>query len=187
MRVLMVDDHRLFGEAMRTLLEANGDHVVTITTNGQEAVQAVVRNEADVVLVDLVLPGEDGMEIGKRILEASPQARVVIFTALDDPGRAKDAIAAGFHGFITKNVAAPKLLAYLNAVLRSETRVAAAPVWSSTSSDPASEEWRAKFAASQLTRREREVLRLLMVGSDGGSIAAALSISLNTVRTHIQN
>ncbi len=185
MRVLIVDDHKLFAEAIRSVLTSSGMEVLGVVTNGKDAMDAASRERPDLVLVDLLLPDASGVDVGRAILEASPQTRVLAVTALNDAEPLADALKAGFHGYLTKDTPMIRFVESIQAAMNGRVVMPhrVGPV-SGTRSD---EERDALLLAEQLTRREREVLAMLVEGAAGDEIASRLAISPNTVRTHIQN
>ena len=103
MRVLIVDDHTLFADAIAIQLEDVGMEVVGRATNGADAVQEALRTDPDVVLMDLALPDQSGLSAGRTILEQRPTTRLVVLTALEDRAVADEALRLGFRGYLTKD------------------------------------------------------------------------------------
>jgi two-component system nitrate/nitrite response regulator NarL len=187
MRVLIVDDHQLLIEAMRIVLEGSGCHVVGLAANASEALEILGREPADAALVDLVLPDGDGIGVGRDILARFPETKVVAFTSLDDAQTVRRAIAAGFHGFVTKDVPLAQVVSYLRGILDGQVILSRRSMRDHVPSRPPVDDSYAALVASQLTRRELEVLRRLAEGENPDSMASALSISSNTARAHIQS
>jgi two-component system nitrate/nitrite response regulator NarL len=186
MRVLIIDDHKLFGEAVRPTLEELGMEVVEIETSASRGLDAVRRERPELVFVDIGLPDESGLVVGRRILEELPDTKVVALTAMNSPQVVREAIKLGFHGYVTKDAQIEQFRSSIRTVLDGQVvvpRRAARPVAGGRSP----EEEHAFLLATQLTVREREVLALLAEGLDGVDIARKLSVTKNTVRTHIQN
>jgi DNA-binding NarL/FixJ family response regulator len=104
-RVLIVDDHDLFAEAIKAALSDAGIDVAAVLRSGQEAIEYAVEHRPDVVLLDLGLPDMSGLAAGRKILESWPDAKLVALTALDDPGAISNAIAIGFRGYLVKEAA----------------------------------------------------------------------------------
>jgi two-component system nitrate/nitrite response regulator NarL len=184
-RVLIIDDHVLFAEAIRLTLEANGITVVGIVNTVEEALPAVRRLRPDLALVDIGLPDGSGLTLGQRILQES-ETQVVVLSALEDPRAVREALQVGFHGYIIKNTPISRFVEAVEAVLSGEVvvpRMLAPRVAGMRSS----EEEAVALLVGQLTPRELEVLELLVEGANGQSIARSLGISPNTVRTHVQN
>jgi two-component system nitrate/nitrite response regulator NarL len=184
-RALVVDDHALFTDAILPILERIGMEIVAVARSGGEALEAARRERPEVVMVDLGLPDVGGIAVGKRILEELPDTTVIALTGRNDPEAVKEALAAGFHGFLTKDIPLPRFADSLGAVLGGEVVVFRRPV---VESRPVTTEDRnAELLARQLTPREVEVLTLLVAGSDNAEIARRLTVSSNTVRTHVQS
>jgi two-component system nitrate/nitrite response regulator NarL len=185
MKALLVDDHVLFAEAVRPTLERMGFEV-RVLTNGDAAVSAARNDPPDLVLLDLGLPGESGLVVGRRILEEAPQARLVALTALVDAESVGRAMNLGFRGYLSKDTPVARFVTSIRSVLEGDlvfpgrhARAAMAPDRRHNES--------AQLLARQLTPREREVLVMLVEAAPGGEIARSLGISRNTVRTHIQS
>jgi two-component system, NarL family, nitrate/nitrite response regulator NarL len=185
MRVLLVDDHALFIDAILPTLRAMGWEVVGVVHRGEDAVQTALRERPDIVVVDLGLPDIEGILVGSRILEEAPETKIVALTGRTDAQAARDAKAAGFHGFLSKDIPLPRFPEALAAVLRGEGVVFERPMIDSRPVSTIDRD--AGLLASQLTPREREVLALLVEGSENAQIARRLSVSANTVRTHVQS
>lgn len=185
-RVLIVDDHRLFAEALRALLPAEEFEVVGMAATGAEASSAVGRIRPDVVLMDIGLPDESGIAAGRRILAAFPETKMLALTAMEHPHVVAEALRSGFHGYLTKDMPLPTLVSSLRAALDGQAlipqRIARAAAGARTF-----EEREAARLLAQLTPRERDVLRMLARGMGGTQIARELTVSTHTVRTHIQN
>lgn len=182
---LIVDDHRLFAEAIRPTLQQLGMEV-TIVTSGSAAVEVAVRRPIDVALVDLGLPDMRGEEVGSRLLGIRPETVVIALTAMDDERKAKDLIAGGFRGYLTKDLRVAMLSRAIRSAMEGETVALAR---SPRRHDPshASSDRHVELLVSTLTPRERQVLELLARGSAGKDIAREMAISVNTVRTHVQS
>jgi two-component system nitrate/nitrite response regulator NarL len=185
-RILIVDDHALFAEAIRLTLEAQGVDVVGIVHTVEEGLEAVHRLRPDVALVDIGLPDGSGLVLGERILEDLPETKVVALSALGDPRAVRDALKIGFHGYIIKDTSISRFVSAIEAVLSGEVVVprALAP---RVAGKQSSDEQAVALLVDQLTPRERQVLELLVEGASGQTIARTLGISPNTVRTHVQN
>ncbi len=182
MRVLVVDDHKLFAEAVELALEKHGMDVMVATT-ADEGLDAAARHHPDVVLLDIGLPDRNGIMLGGEILDAHPDAKIVIVTSLEDQRALQDAVRLGFHGFLTKDTKLPQLVRAIRDVAEGQLVVPHRLATRRRNGD--SEE--VALLSSQLTPREREVLGLLVAGSNSSEIARALTVSPNTVRTHVQS
>lgn len=186
MRVLIVDDHALFSEALGPLLEQNGMEVLGIAASGAEALEAVRREHPEVVLVDLGLPDMPGLALGRAILEHQPGTKVLAVTGLDHARVAREVLQAGFHGFLTKDTPLPQFIKSVRAAM--EGQVINLPRRERARSGAGDDEQRdAALLAGQLTPRELEVLEILVQGGSNAEIARQLNLSPNTVRTHVQS
>lgn len=185
MRVLVVDDHALFADAIRAMLEAAGHEVLPIARNGSQAVEIAVADPPDVALIDVGLPDQSGLVVGQRIREVAPATRLVALTALDDPVLSTEATRIGFHGFLTKDTNAAEFLGSIEDAARGRSVVRPLPRATGRRADGVSGD--AALLAEQLTPREREVLALLIEGVTGPRISERLGIAPNTVRTHVQS
>jgi two-component system, NarL family, nitrate/nitrite response regulator NarL len=184
-RVLVVDDHALFTDAIVPLLRRSGMDVLDVARNGRQAIAAARRHRPDLVMVDLGLPDIGGISVGRRILDDLPGTTLVALTGRSDGEAVRQAREAGFHGYLTKDIPLQRFSEALSGALRGE------PLSFHRPAEPrpflAVEDRDAALLARQLTPRELEVLKLLVEGSDNATIASELSVSTNTVRTHVQS
>jgi two-component system, NarL family, nitrate/nitrite response regulator NarL len=183
-RVLIVDGQSLFAEAIRSALEAAGVIVVGVSGTAEDAVPSVLRKRPDLVLMDVALPDESGLFAGRRILQDWPEAKILALTALEEPRVAEEALRIGFRGYLTKRTPVAEFVSSVRAVLDGQRIM---PHRLGSASRQVAEHEDAGLLAAHLTPREREVLALLSRGANGREIAAALAISRNTVRTHVQS
>ncbi len=184
-RVVIVDDHVLFVDAVRHMLETHGLEVVGVATTARAGLEAVEDLRPDVVLVDLGLPDLSGLALGRHIVERRPKTTVLALTVVDDPRAVREALRAGFRGYVTKDASAARLLQAVRAAAAG--RLAVPRGLGALPTGPRGDDRAALLLASRLTGREREVLALLVEGTDGRGIAKRLGISHNTVRTHVQS
>lgn len=177
-RVLVVDDHPLYREGLVGLLGTTEDLVVVgQAADGLEAVGLAAELSPQVVVMDLTMPGLDGIEATRRIVAAAPEARVLVLTMLDDAGVA-DAIAAGARGYVVKSAAPDATLAAIRAVAHGDIIFSSS--LAARLAAMAAGEARGPFV--ELTGREREALALLAKGWDNPRIARQLGIADKTVR-----
>jgi DNA-binding NarL/FixJ family response regulator len=154
--------------------------VVGICASAASGMAAVREHRPDMVLLDLGLPDRSGLELGRDILEELPETKVVVVTALDDERSVHDAFKAGFHGYLTKQTEAKGFVQALRSVQGGQT------VFPARKIGRARGRTGDELLAEQLTTREIEVLQLLSEGATSGHMAEELSVSPNTVRTHVQ-
>ena len=179
-RVLIVDDHRLFADAIRVTVTDMGMSVLGVYATAEEGLAGALEHRPDMVLLDLGLPDRSGLELGKEIIEDLPDTKVVAVTALDDEKSVQDAFKAGFHGYLTKQTAADRFEAVLRSVEDGQTVFPQRQVLRNR------ERTGDELLAEQLTAREIEVLQLLAEGATSAQMAEQLDVSPNTVRTHVQ-
>jgi two-component system, NarL family, nitrate/nitrite response regulator NarL len=182
--IMVVDDYRMFAEALGFLFADLPFDVVGIATTGREALDSVEDLAPSLILLDLRLPDMDGLEVGRRVLEKNPEAKIILLTAEEDPRIGQEALRNGFHGYLTKQLTGRRLIASIEAVLNGQViipRKVAAAITGSRGDNPH------LLLAASLTQREREVLGLLVEGATGRDIARRLMLRPNTVRTHVQN
>jgi DNA-binding NarL/FixJ family response regulator len=181
-RVLLAEDHAVVRTGLLQLLGDLDDiEVVGAATGGEEAVALAAGARPDVVLMDLEMPGMDGIEATRRIRSADPEVNVVVLTAFSDRGRILDAIDAGAVGYLLKDTEPDDLISGLHAAARGESPLApkAAQALVSARAEQQTD--------ADLTPREREVLALLADGLPNKLIARRLDISEKTVKAHLTN
>jgi DNA-binding NarL/FixJ family response regulator len=182
-RVLIVDDHAVVREGLRAFLELqDGIEVVGEARDGEHAVAEAERLQPDVVLMDLVMPKLDGVGAMRRLSQSVPSARVVVLTSFLEDERLLPAIQAGAAGYLLKNTEPAELARALRAAHAGEAiidpTVAARLVSALADGSRVSRR-------EQLTRREREVLELIVRGRSNKRIALELGIAEKTVKTHV--
>jgi DNA-binding NarL/FixJ family response regulator len=193
MRVLLVDDHALFRDGMRSLLEARGVDVVGEARNGREGVELSRRLRPDVVLMDLAMPELNGLAATRLLSAQQPEVKVVILTASEDDADLFEAIKSGAQGYLLKNVASDELFRLLEGVALGEPALtpALARKLLGEFARPVAPPPRAPHALEglhALTEREREVLDLLVQGiTSNRELAERLVVSENTVKYHFRN
>lgn len=182
--VLLVDDHSLVREGLKIFLETEPDlHVIGEAANGAEAAAQAGRLKPDVILMDLLMPGVDGVEGTRRCLEESPRSRVIVLTSKVEDDLVLPAIRAGALSYLLKDVAAAQLAETIrNAALGNSTLhpLASAKMLQAVGGDHNS-----GGAIDQISPREMEVLELISCGLGNKEIGEQLFISERTVKTHV--
>jgi DNA-binding NarL/FixJ family response regulator len=189
LRVLLVDDHDLFRTGLRNLLEEQGVEVVGEASAGAEAVRFVRELTPDVVVMDLNMPGMNGVEATKKITSLAPLTRVVVLTISDQDADVMDAIFAGACGYLLKDASIQDVIRGIEAAAVGESLISptiAGKVLERIRATSASPE-AAETIRAELSDREIEVLKLIANGKDNAQIAADLHISPKTVKNHISN
>lgn len=177
--VLLVDDHPLVRAGLTTLIATADDlEIIGEAAGGEQAVTMATDLHPDVVLMDLSMPGMDGVEATRRILGSQPQIRVVVLTSFADQDRVTDALAAGAVGYLLKDTDAREVLAAIRSAAQGhaplDPRVATALLPSAT-----------PRVRDTLSTRELEVLRLVAKGLANKQIGRALGITERTVKVHV--
>jgi DNA-binding NarL/FixJ family response regulator len=189
LRIVVVDDHDLFRTGLRSLLEEHGVAVVAEASSGEQALRLVLELAPDVVVMDLNMPGMNGVDATRKIVAAAPLSRVVVLTISDQDADVLDAIVAGACGYLLKDASIDELLQGIHSASIGESLISphiAAKVLQrvrASSTMPGG----ADTIRSELSQREIEVLKLIANGKDNAEIASDLYISPKTVKNHISN
>jgi two-component system response regulator NreC len=181
-RIVVVDDHAVVRSGLRMLLGAEDDlEVVAEAGNARDAVFEARAHKPDVILLDVVMPGESGIEVLPKLLHEASEAKVLVLSMQDDPHYVREAFAAGASGYVLKEAVDAEVVdaihqvssggLYVHPVLGARMVAADAAAQAAADADP-------------LSDREREVLRLLALGHTNQEIAKQLYISVRTAETH---
>jgi DNA-binding NarL/FixJ family response regulator len=188
LRVLIADDHPLFRKGMRALLVAAQDiEVVGEATTGQEVIELAATLQPDVILMDLQMPGINGIEATRQILHTSPHIRILVITLFEDDASVFSALRAGARGYVLKDAKEEEMLRAIRSVGSGEAIFSPAIAtrlidFFATPRPDASKE-----IFPTLTEREREILQLLARGSTNHDIAKQLALSVKTVNNYVSN
>ena len=181
-KAVIVDDHAVVRSGIKLLLEREEDiEVVGEAGNAKDAVFRARALKPDVILLDVVMPGESGIEVLPTLLKESPETKILVLSMQDDPRYVREAFAAGAAGYVLKEAADVEVVSavreiaaggrYVHPTLGARLVAAEAEAQAAAEADPLSE-------------REREVLRLLALGHTNQEIAKMLYISVRTAETH---
>lgn len=187
--LLVLDDYATFADAIASRLAAEPGIQASAATSADQARQVMSRRVVDGLLLDLDLNGGQGLRFASEILQTQPHVRIVVVTGTDDERHVVEAVRLGVVGWVGKDEPVEHLLAVVRGALRGETWIPPRLLSGVIASLKAGHRHSALATelAALLTRREREVLSLMVAGMNADSIAAQLFLSRNTVRTHIQN
>src|SRR5512134_1609482 len=181
-RVVLVDDHAILRSGLRRVLDAEPDiEVVGEAESVDRAVFEVLANKPDVVVMDVVMPGKSGIEGMPAVLQAGPEARILVLSMQDDPRYVREAFEAGASGYVLKEAVDTEVVGAVRSVASGEQYVH--PALGARLVAAEAEE-RRRAEADPLSEREREVLRLLALGHTNQEIAKLLYISVRTAETH---
>ena len=184
MKILIVDDHAIMRDGLRAILAREPDlEVVGEAHDGREAVEQALSLAPDIVLMDISMPGLNGVEATRRIREARASARVIGLSMHADPSYVRAMFAAGADAYLLKNAAAEELLLAVRAV--AERRSYVSPVVAERMGDGGSDAGpRGGRSPGDLSARQREVLQLLAEGKTSKEVAVQMDIAVSTVETY---
>ncbi len=186
-RVLIVDDHGVLRAGLRALLNTEPDlTVVGEAADGPEALRLASEIRPDVVLLDISMPGPDGIEVTRQMKEILPGARVLILTVHEDEGLLHKAIRVGASGYILKRAVESELINAIRSVWRGDLYVHPA-MTRALLQDLPSTLVREETSSEPLTPREMEILKLIAEGHTNREVADILHISVRTVESHRAN
>ena len=180
--VLIIDDHPIIREGITRVLNATSDFKVSgEASNGQEALKMIYQNQYDVIILDVVMPGRNGLEFLEEIKKINPGLRVLMISAYSEKRYALRAIKAGASGYITKDSAGKELVKALTKILAGgvyiSTAIADQLIFELT-------EDQSKPLHEQLSSREFQVMQMVAAGKRLKEIANELALSVSTVSTH---
>src|SRR5256714_5157089 len=179
-RVLVADDHPVVRQGLKSLLTREGFSVVGEAADGREALRQVESSHPEVALLDLAMPGLNGLDAAREIMQTSAGTKVVILTQHTEEPYVLEALRAGVHGYVLKNQSVTDVVQAIRDVIRGKLYVSAAI------SDVVVSAYRGqtKLPADNLTTREREVLQLVAEGYSTKRIAEVLGIARKTAESH---
>lgn len=188
MRVLIADDHGVLRAGLRALLERRSDfEVVGEAANGDETIRLIDALRPDLILLDINMPGRDGITICREIQQKYPNVHALILTVYEDESLLREAVDAGASGYVVKRAVESELITAIQAVQRGDLYIhpsmTRALLGQSTSSDKTDQ----RDLVEPLTARETEVLCLIALGYTNQQVADELVISVRTVESHRAN
>ncbi|MCS7060447.1 MAG: response regulator transcription factor [Anaerolineae bacterium] len=190
-RILIVDDQRLMREGLRMLLEMEDDfEVVGEANDGQAALDACSQLAPDIVLMDIRMPGMDGVEATRRLLERNPSARVIILTTFDDDQYVFEGLRAGALGYLLKDLSGEELARAIRTVAHGGALVepsVARKVFAEFARLKSEAREVGDLPSEPLSEREIEVLRLIAAGMSNREIAQQLFLAEGTVKNYVSN
>jgi two-component system nitrate/nitrite response regulator NarL len=188
-RITIVDDHLLFAEGLKALIEEKkGPGSCTIYTKGEEALQGILSEKPDLVLLDLHLPGISGLELARTLREKMPQLRILILTMDASSRSLLEALTFGVSGYIVKSASFENILSAIHTALQGDMVIGTEMVehlargLQFLHSEP-----KTPRVFDELTRREKEVLQRIVQGKDNRTIAEELFLSEKTVKNYVTN
>ena len=187
-RILLVDDHPMMRRGLRDLLELENDlEVVAEAGNGEDAIAHAQQTEPDLILMDLNMPGIDGLETTRRMRDVDIDARIVMFTVSDEQGHVLEALRNGADGYLLKDMDAEQLIEQIR--LAATGRMALSPELTQVLAEAIRVRPKptGQVPFSSLTKREKEVLRQIAKGQSNKMIARKLGITEGTVKVHVKN
>jgi two-component system response regulator NreC len=186
-RVLIADDHSMIRTGLRALLKSDPEvAVVGEAGDGRETIRCVEELAPDVVLLDIGMPGENGIEVARRLKGSFPQVRVLFLTMHEDPDLMREAIQAGAAGYVIKRAEDLEILNAIHAAYRGDLYVH--PAMTRAFLEGGTGERKPSSPGGlPITRREVDILRLIARGNTNRQIAEALGLSIRTVESHRGN
>lgn len=177
-RVLIADDHPVVREGLAALINRRPDmEVVAEASNGREALEQFLQQLPDVALIDLRMPGMDGVEAIQAIRKQVPMAHIIVLTTYDGDEDIYQGLRAGAKAYLLKDVSREELLECIRAVHEGATRIP----------PPVAAKLATRVSAPDFTEREIEVLRLMVTGKSNKEIGAALNVTEGTVKVHVNH
>lgn len=181
-RILIVDDHSVVRQGLRMFLAMDSDmEVVGEASNGAEALERVEELSPDVVLMDLLMPGMDGVQATEVIRKRFPETEVIALTSVLEDNAVVSAVRVGAIGYLLKDTESDELVKAIRAASLGQVQL------SPKAAERLMREIRAPESPKKLTERETEVLRCLADGKSNKEIAKVLIVSETTVKTHVSN
>ncbi len=187
-RLVIADDHTFYREGIRTILRTvAGIEVVSEAATGEEVIAQAREQRPDVVLMDIKMPGLNGIEATRQILLSQPQIKILVVTMFEDDDSVFAAMRAGACGYLVKDADKDELVRAIQVVHQDGAIFSPAIAKRMIQYFAALPKTASDFAFRELTEREREILHLMARGLNNNAIAQALSLSLKTVQNYVSN
>ncbi len=189
-RVLIVDDGELFAESLRrvlTLMPGSRIDVCAVANTGEKAIEYADSLDPDVVLMDIRMPGLDGIQATRQILERNPKIRIIVLTNFDDDDYVYDAIDAGASGYLLKDITPDKLKESVESANDHSVVFASSIAAKFTRNRRARETQDMPAWFRELSRREKEILACVVKGQTNKEIAVTLNVAEQTVRNNVSD
>ncbi|HEX7737554.1 MAG TPA: response regulator transcription factor [Ktedonobacteraceae bacterium] len=187
-RLFIADDHAFYREGVRTMLLGVEDmEVIGEASNGDETIARAEALQPDVILMDIKMPGPNGIEATRRILHSSPHIQILVVTMFEDDDSVFTAMRAGAHGYLLKDADQDELVRAVQAVYQGEAIFSPTIAQRMIRYFSALPQSASAIAFPDLTEREREILHLIAQGESNAVIARRLTLSLKTVQNHVSN
>ncbi|RPI84240.1 MAG: DNA-binding response regulator [Chloroflexi bacterium] len=186
-KVMIVDDHAVVRAGLRALIKGEpGMELVGEATNGEDALQIASQMQPDIIVLDLSLPGMDGIQITRIIKQEQPRVRILILTVHEDAALLREALRAGASGYILKHAAENELISAIHSVLLEDIYIHPKMI-RSLLIEPKTPKVTESSQVELLTPRETDILLLIVQGYTNRQIAEELSLSVRTVEGHRSN
>ena len=189
-KVMLVDDHEVVLEGLIRILEKQGGiQIVSVAGSAEEALEKLERFPPDVIVVDIQLPGMNGIELIRRIKKNHPEIEAITLTVFDDEQFARQAIKAGAIGYVIKDAAKDELVKAVRSAAKGETLISTSVARKliDEMTEPAAKKKKKAEGFENLSHREVDVIKLMARGYNNRQIADLLYISEHTVKVHIRN
>lgn len=187
-RVLLVDDHEVVRQGLIFFLDSQSDvEVCGQASSGREALELSRTLNPDVILMDLVLPDIDGIQVSQQILKRNQAIKIIALTSYIDEAKVTQALQAGMVGYVMKDTSSTELIRAIRSAVADEMHLAPQAAYQLSKSISSAEKTASEELVMKLTERELQVMRHLARGLSNYDIADDLAISVQTVKTHVSN